>query len=36
MVEKKFINGLTGKVDEATKIVYLDKAYGYDYQDVIR
>ena len=36
MVEKKFINGLTGKVDENTKVVYLDKAFGYDYYDTIR
>ena len=36
MIEKKFINGLTGKVDEQTKIVYLDKAFGIDYYDTIR
>jgi len=33
---KKFINDLTGKVDEERKIVYLDKAWGRDFYDVLR
>lgn len=36
MIEKKFINDLTGKVDEERKIVYLDKAWGRDFYDVLR